>query len=64
MSVYVDPEFGDQLPRASMTVEENDRTVRVTYRGDSGKKFSVRLRQKPNAIGFTARLPGTHRKPS
>lgn len=44
------------------TLIEQERTARVTYRGDDGEKFRVLVRQKPNPIGFRARLPGEGRK--
>jgi len=57
LTVYVDP-WGDQLPRAYVTVHEQTRTAKVTYRGPDGRKFSVMVHQKPNPIGFHAKLPG------
>ena len=40
---------------------EPEKTARVTYHGDEGKKFRVIVRQKPNPIGFRAKLPGDKR---
>ncbi len=47
-----------QQPQATRTVHTDTPEAKVTYRGDDGKRFSVIVRQKPNAIGFTAKLPG------
>lgn len=57
MSTYVD-HYDDHHQRATATVVEETRAARVTYTGDDGKQFKVMVRQKPNAIGFRARLPG------
>lgn len=57
MSVYVD-EYDVQNPKATGTVFDDPKCVRVTYRGDGGKRFRVNVWQKPNPIGFGARLPG------
>jgi hypothetical protein len=56
-SVYVD-NWDNQLPRATVTVSEEPRSFRVTYRGDTGTQFRVNIVQKPNPIGFHAKLPG------
>jgi hypothetical protein len=40
---------------------EPEKTARVTYRGDDGKRFRVIVRQLPNPIGFRAKLPGERR---
>lgn len=48
------------LPNA--TVWEDTKSTRVTYRGTENEKFRVIIRQKPNAIGFHAKLPGDRRK--
>jgi len=56
MSTYVD-EFGNHASRASVTVVEDRPSAKITYRG-GGKKFAVVVRQKPNPIGFAAKLPG------
>jgi hypothetical protein len=61
MSVFVDSEW-QQLPRATVIATEETRAAKVTYQGDGGKKFTVMIRQKPNAIGFAARLPGDRQK--
>ena len=43
---------------------EPERTARVTYRGEDGKRFRVIVRQKPNPVGFHAKLPGDKRSPN
>lgn len=48
----------DHLAKAFI---EPEKTARVTYRGEAGEKFRVVVRQKPNPIGFRARLPGDKR---
>ena len=41
------------------TVFENSAVTRLTYRSeDRTERFRVIVRQRPNPIGFTARLPG------
>lgn len=63
MSTYND-HWHDHAPRATVTVHTDTPSAKVTYRGDAGEKFSVIVRQKPNPIGFAARLPGdAKRKP-
>lgn len=62
MSVYVD-HWHSQLSRATSTVVEETRSAKVTYRNEQGKTFRVMVHQKPNPIGFMARLPGDKRKP-
>ncbi len=57
MSTYV-PNDWEQRSRATVTVEEERRSAKVTYRGEDGKKFRVIVVQKANPIGFAARLPG------
>lgn len=57
MSTFVD-HYGNQLSRASTTVHTDTPEVKVTYRGADGAKFRTIFRQKPNPIGFHARLPG------
>lgn len=57
MSTYTDYD-NDHAPRATMYVSEEPRSFRVTYKGDDNKRFRVNIVQKPNPIGFTARLPG------
>lgn len=61
MSSYVD--HGDMAhnQRATVTVVEDTRTIRVMYRGENGTRFRVLVHQKPNPIGFHARLPGDKR---
>jgi hypothetical protein len=58
MSTYVDDGWYTQHARATMTVEDSRVQVKVTYHGDNGKKFRVLCVQKPNQIGFHAKLPG------
>lgn len=57
MSTFVDSDWITQ-PRATVTVHTDTPEARVTYRGDNGAKFRTIFRQKPNPIGFHARLPG------
>jgi hypothetical protein len=56
MSIYVN--YDEQLPKATIYAHEDQRVVKVTYRGEDGKKFAVRFVQRANPIGFMARLPG------
>lgn len=58
--MYVN-EWGETVALPSATVWEDTKTTLVTYRGD-GQKFSVIVRQKPNPIGFHAKLPGDKRQ--
>lgn len=60
MSTYND-DYNDHAPRASIFVHEETRSARVTYRSEDGREFRVMLRQKPNPIGFHAKLPGDRR---
>lgn len=60
MSVYVN-KYDEQLQRASVTVHEHTRAVRVTYHNEQGQRFRLDFVQKPNPIGFHARLPGEKR---
>jgi hypothetical protein len=46
----------------SATVWEDTKTTRVIWRGDNGKVFRAIVRQKPNPIGFHARLPGDKKR--
>lgn len=57
MAGYSDGAY-DHVPRASATVHTDTPEVQVTYRGSGGQKFRTIFRQKPNPIGFHARLPG------
>lgn len=57
MSTFVDNDWVQQS-RATVTVHTDTPEARVTYRGDNGAKFRTIFRQKPNPIGFHARLPG------
>lgn len=43
--------------RATTTVHTDTPSAKVTY-SNGTHKFSVIVRQKPNPIGFHARLPG------
>lgn len=61
MSTFTD-EWNDHAPRASVMVHTDTPSAKVTYRGEDGSKFSVIVRQKPNPIGFAARLPGDKRR--
>ena len=60
-SVYVDFD-GTQLPQATIMVHEDMPAAKVTYRGKLGGAFSVMVHQKPNPIGFRAKLPGDRRQ--
>ena len=57
MSIYIN-DWDEQLPKATTFVHEDQRVIKVTYRGEDGQKFAVRFVQKPNPIGFRATLPG------
>lgn len=57
MSTYSDG-MNDHVSRATVTVHTDTPEARVTYRGDNGVKFRTIFRQKPNPVGFHARLPG------
>jgi len=48
----------DQPARTVATVIQDTAWAKVTYRGEDGSKFRVVVHQKPNPIGFNARLPG------
>ena len=61
MSTYNDG-WNNHAPRATVTVHEETRTAKVTYRGEDGARFRVMIHQKPNPIGFAARLPGDKRR--
>lgn len=60
MSTYND-DYNDHAQRASVTVHTDTPEAKVTYRGEGDTKFRVIFRQKPNPIGFRARLPGDKR---
>lgn len=62
MSTYVDDGDFYHNGRATVTVHTDTASAKVTYRGENGEKFSVRIHQKPNPIGFHARLPGDRTK--
>lgn len=57
MSVYVDDDLV-QNQKATIYAHEDPKVFKVTYRGENGAKFSLRFVQKPNPIGFMAKLPG------
>lgn len=57
MSTFVDG-YGNQLSRATATVHTDTPEAKVTWRNERGDKFRAIVRQKPNPIGFHARLPG------
>jgi len=57
MSNFVD-DYGNQHSRATVTVHQETKSAKVTYRGDGSKTFRVMVHQKPNPIGFRAQLPG------
>lgn len=62
MSVYSD-DWNDHAPRATITVVEDTKSAKVTYYSpNGGKPFRVMVHQKPNPIGFHARLPGDKSK--
>lgn len=42
----------------NVSVIDETPKARVTFTGEDGKRFRVIVRQKPNPIGFRARLPG------
>lgn len=50
--------WGDHYSRASCVVHTDTPSVKVTYRNEEGSRFNLIFRQKPNPIGFHARLPG------
>lgn len=60
-STYVDDYGYAHDQRASITVHEDTPSAKVTYRG-KGETFSVMVHQKPNPIGFRAKLPGDRRR--
>jgi hypothetical protein len=59
--MYVN-DWGETVALPSATVWEDTKTTRITYRGESGETFRAIVRQKPNPIGFHAKLPGDTRK--
>lgn len=61
MTIYVNS-YDEQMPRATVFIHTDTPQVKVTYHGDNGEKFRVLVTQKPNPIGFAARLPGDRRK--
>lgn len=50
-----------QQARSTVTVHEATRSAKVTYSNEQGAAFRVMVHQKPNPIGFAARLPGDRR---
>jgi hypothetical protein len=59
--MYVN-EWGETVALPNATVWEDTKTTRVTYRGQEAETFRVIVRQKPNPIGFHAKLPGDKRQ--
>jgi hypothetical protein len=51
-----------QVSRSTVTVHEATRSAKVTYANDKGETFRVMVHQKPNSIGFHAKLPGDKMK--
>lgn len=63
MSTYVETDYDlNHVQRASVTVHTDTPSAKITYPGQNGSKFRVLVTQKPNPIGFMARLPGDKRK--
>lgn len=58
MSMYVN-EWGEHVALPNATVVDEQRSAKVTFHSEGGKSFSVVVRQKPNPIGFTAKMPGS-----
>ena len=54
-------DYDEYVPADTITVHEETREVLVRYPKPNGGTFTVRVRQKPNPIGFHARLPGSKR---
>jgi len=61
MTMYVN-DHGEHVALPTTWAIEDGRQAKVTYHDQSGSKFSVIVRQKPNPIGFHAKLPGDKRK--
>lgn len=62
MSGYSD-DWNRHYSRASITVHTDTKEAKVTYPSHSGgKPFRVIVRQKPNPVGFHARLPGDQKR--
>lgn len=58
LSTFVDYNW-NQLSRATTTVVEQAHEVKVTWYGEQeANRFRAIVRQKPNPIGFRAKLPG------
>ena len=49
------------INQPTITAITDTPSARVIYRNDAGATFRVNVVQKPNPIGFLARLPGTKR---
>ena len=49
------------INQPTVTAITDTPSVRVIYRNDAGATFRVNAVQKPNPIGFLARLPGAKR---
>jgi hypothetical protein len=49
------------INQPTITAITDTPSVRVIYRNDAGATFRVNAVQKPNPIGFLARLPGSKR---
>lgn len=60
MSGYTD-NWRDHVSRATTTVHTDTPSAKVTWRNADGKRFRAIIRQKPNPIGFHAKLPGDAR---
>lgn len=58
MSMYVN-DYGEHVALPNTAAIEDVRSAKVTYRGPSGSRFRVIVRQVPNPIGFRARFPST-----
>ena len=49
------------ISQPTITAITDTPSARIIYRNDAGATFRVNAVQKPNPIGFLARLPGTKR---
>ena len=54
--------WDEHHPLPSATVWHDPPETRVIWRNADGKAFRAIVRQKPNPIGFHAKLPGDRRK--
>ena len=59
--MYVN-DWGETVALPSATVWEDTKTTRIIWRNNDGKVFRAIVRQKPNPIGFHAKLPGDKRR--